>query len=341
MRKTPALFKRHWKKIAALAAVVLIAVLGYFLWYLPSQTQTAETFTVKKGNLKEELTIPGEIDASEHAVLQFQTGGQLAWVGVKEGDIVNKYQGIASLDTRSVQKNLQKALEAYKQDRNAHEQSKDDYDDSTNDEFRRLMENAQASLNSAVLDVELQDLALKYANIWSPIDGLVVRVDSPHVGVNITPNEAEFEIINPSTIFFKATADQTEVSKIKEGDSVDLVLDAFPEDSFKGTVKKIAFVPTVNDSGTNYEIEITIAKGNFGNKYKIGMTGDATFITKKRPNALFVPIKFVKQDGSKKYLTVKSGDKFEKSFVTTGIETDNDVEILSGIKQGDVVVDQK
>lgn len=341
MGKITSLLKRHWKKLVALGAVLLVGFLVYFLWYLPSQAQTAETTTVKQGDLKEELTIPGEIDAEEHAVLQFQTAGQLSWVGVKVGDTVKKYQGVASLDTRSVQKNLQKALEAYKQDRNAHEQSKDDYDDSTNDEFRRLMENAQAGLNSAVLDVELQDLALKYANIWSPIDGLVVRVETPHTGVNIIPSQAEFEIINPNTIFFKATADQTEVSKINEGDAVELVLDAFPEDSFKGTVKKIAFIPTINDSGTNYEVEISMQKGNFGNKYKIGMTGDATFITKERQNALFVPIKFVKQEGSKKYLSVKRGDKIEKSFITTGIETDNDVEVKTGVKKGDVVIDQK
>lgn len=342
MGKITTFFKKHWKKLAILAAVLIGGIALYFFVIAPSQVETAETFTVKKGTLKEELTIPGEIDAEEHAVLQFQAGGQLAWVGVKEGDYVQKYQGVASLDSRTVQKNLQKALEAYKQDRNAFDQTNDDNDAGVDgDPARRIIENAQSDLNSAVLDVELQDLALKYSNIWSPIEGLVVRVDSPHTGINITPNEAEFEIVNPKTIFFKATADQTEVGQLKVGDQVEIVLDAYPEETFKGSVKKIAFIPTVNDSGTNYEIEITLSKDNSDFSYKMGMTGDATFITSQKQNALFVPIKFVNQEGTKKYVSVKRGNTVEKVYVTTGIETDNDIEITSGIKQGDIVVDQK
>src|SRR3990167_2084606 len=56
-----------------------------------------ETYTVKRQALKETATFSGEVDADEKVKLKFQTAGRLAWVGVKEGDIVKPYQGIASL----------------------------------------------------------------------------------------------------------------------------------------------------------------------------------------------------------------------------------------------------
>ena len=94
-----------------LLIVILFLIISGFLLYRNFTSQTkvkkSESTKVKLGTLEEKLTISGSIEADEHATLRFQTSGRLVWVGVKEGDYVKRYQSIASLDKREMQKKLQ------------------------------------------------------------------------------------------------------------------------------------------------------------------------------------------------------------------------------------------
>jgi len=94
--------KRRWY-------VVLIILIGVGFYLYQNRTAQAKKekesiFVVKRQSIKETLSLAGEIQADEHVVLRFQTSGRLAWIGVKEGDVVKKYQTIASLDQREVKK---------------------------------------------------------------------------------------------------------------------------------------------------------------------------------------------------------------------------------------------
>lgn len=338
----PNFLKKHWKKVLVLCAALLVGFLLYRQFFA-SQSQNLESAKVKRGTLEETLTISGQVNADQKADLQFQTGGQLAWVGIKVGDHVEKYQVIASLDQRQLRKTLDKYLQAYKKDRNAFDQTKDTYKDKViTDEIKRTIESSQADLNSSVLDVEIQDLTVKFSNLWTPIDGVVTRIDTPLVGTNITvPSQAIFAVVNPSSIYFSANADQTEVTKLHPGASAQLTLDSYPEQTVGGTVQDLSFTPVQGESGTSYEVKFTFPADNSGHQYKLGMTGDLTFTTAKKDNVLFVPIKFVKSEAGKRYVMVKDGDKTKKAYVTLGLETDNNVEIKSGLKEGQTIISIK
>ena len=90
--------------------VIIFLVIGYIIYQKTTSAQAISkkesTFVVKKQDLEESLTLSGKVDADEHAVLRFQTSGMMSWVGVKEGDYVKKYQGLATLDQRELQKTL-------------------------------------------------------------------------------------------------------------------------------------------------------------------------------------------------------------------------------------------
>jgi RND family efflux transporter MFP subunit len=336
-------------KIKAMLVLLLFLTLGYVVYnnfFSQVNIKKTESAKVKRGDLKEETTISGEIAADEHITLRFQTSGRLTWVGVKEGDYIKKYQGIASLDQRQLKKTLEKYLNTYVNERYDFEQTHDDYwqeqyalSDGLKREAERIIKKSQNDLNSTVLDVELQNLSLEYANLWSPIEGLVVRVDTPFASVNITPAQAEFEIINPQSIYFSATVDQTEVIKLKEKMKGQLTLDSYPEKNLRGEIKNISFTPKTGETGTVYEIKFSINKANKDYQYRIGMTGDLTFTTKKIKNVLYLPIKFIKSANGKKYVDlVKNGSKV-KTYITTGMETDNLIEITSGLSEGELVYD--
>ncbi|OGG32145.1 hypothetical protein A3I80_02065 [Candidatus Gottesmanbacteria bacterium RIFCSPLOWO2_02_FULL_40_10] len=340
-------FRKRFVAIMILGLAGLTVLFIRRQYFTVKQDYKSETHVkVKSGSLKEELTISGEIDAEEKITLRFQTSGRLNWIGVKEGDYVRKYQAIASLDKRDVEKNLKKKLLAYMNERWDFEQTHDDYSvrgrqlyqvPGLTDEERRILDKAQFDLESTVLDVEIQNLAVEYANLWTPIAGIVTRIGSPYAGTNITPAQAEFEIINPDSVFFSALADETEVIKIMEGTTGELVLDAYPDNLFNGKVKKVSFIPKTGESGTVYTVKFQFNDNNTDYRFRMGMVGDVTFETGSRKNVLVLPNKYIKTENGEKHVFVKRGDKIEKNKITTGLETDSDSEIKSGVKKGDLV----
>jgi len=329
------------KRIKSILLVIIITILIIAGWqnFSLQQEKKQETAKVKRGTLEEKLTISGTIDVEEMATLRFQTSGRLTWVGVKEGDYVKKYQAIASLDQREVRKTLEKYLNTYSSERRDFDQTIiDDYKDKViTDAIKRAKEKAQFDLNSAVLDVELKNLAIEFSNLWTPIEGIVTKILAPYAGVNITPATAEFEIVNPKTVYFSANADQTEVVKLAEGKQGELVLDAYPDATVNGSIKTISFIPKSGETGTVYSVKFVFWEDNSTYKYRIGMGGDLTFILERKEDVLYLPIKFVKSEDGKKYVQVKQGNKMEKVTVEVGMETDNNIEITSGIKANDKV----
>lgn len=329
------------KKIVLILLIMTIVFLGYT--FLRPKGKEAKTYKVVKKNIKEELTFSGKIDAQEKAILSFQTSGRLAWVGVKEGDWVKKFQGIASLDQKDLKNRLDKYLNIYTKQRNNFEQGKDDYektwttasDKEVANYVKRILENNQYDLNNAVLDVEYQNFILQNAYLWSPIEGIVTKVEVPIAGVNITPTNAEFEIVNPKTIFLSALADQTEVINLKEGMKGKIIFDAYPNEEIDGSIYYISYAPETNETGTVYQIKISF---NSKMKLRLGMTADITFVLKERKNVIALPKSYLKNDKKGNYVQLKINKQIKKQYVKTGEEINDQVIINSGLKINDLIV---
>ena len=345
MKKIMNFIKKRWYLILG----VIIVLLVIFTRSQSSPTNNGknpQTYKIKKETLKETLSLSGEIGAEEKVNLKFQTSGRLIWVGVKEGDYVKKYQTIASLDQRDLKNRLTKYLNTYAIQRNTFEQTKDDdwndqyaLSQSIRDEAKRLLENNQYNLNNAVLDVEYQNLTVEYANLWTPIEGIVTRVDIPFSGVNITPATAEFEIINPKTIYLSVTAEQSDVVLLKVGMEGEIVFDAYPDKTFTGVIDYISFAPKTGETGTVYQVKLILDKSGQELPLKLAMTGDVEFVLSEKKNVLSVPVQFVKKDSKGDYLTRERKGKKEKIYVKRGEEFDSKVEIKNGLEVGDIVYD--
>ncbi len=326
--------------------VILIVGVGIYFYNQQSVAAKKEKeslYTIKREDLRETLSLSGEIQADEHVILRFQTSGRLAWVGVKEGDRVKKYQGVASLDQRDVQKRMQKALNDYAKERNDFDQSGDDNsrvgDQPTREAgnaMKRLLEKAQYDLTNSVLDVELQDLAREYSYLYSPIEGIVIRADSKFPGVNITPTGAEFEIVNPETLYFSFTADQTEVVKLKEGQKGELVFDSFPDSKVMGEIEYLSYTPKSGETGTVYEGRMKLLGENLS-KYRFGMTGDVSFVLSEKYNVVSIPSNYVLSDAKGTYVEKKVMGKPVKTYIKVGAEIDTVYEVLKGLSENDQI----
>lgn len=331
--------KNKWWLILVVIGLILLA--GRYFFSSARDKEKKEYQVVRK-DLKEELSLSGQIDAEEKVILRFQTSGRLAWVGVKEGDYVKKYQAIASLDQRDLKNRLDKYLNTYVKQRMSFEQTKDDYwqkqydlSETIRHKAERILEQNQMDLNNSVLDVEYQSLLLEYANLWSPIEGVVTRVDTPVAGVNITPAGAEFEIVNPKTLYFSATADQTEVVNFFEGKKGKIVFDSYPEDEVEAEVYWISFSPKKGETGTVYQLKI---KFDFNKPLKIGMSGDVNFITKELKNVITIPPTYLKKDKKGDYVNVLEKGKTGKRYVKKGEEIEGEVVIREGLDEGEIII---
>ncbi|MCX6792189.1 MAG: hypothetical protein NT149_04085, partial [Candidatus Gottesmanbacteria bacterium] len=193
------------KRLIICGIVIAVFIIGIAVWR-SSTNKTAngdiQTATVTRKVFVKSVSSSGKSKANKSAELKFQTSGKLTWVNVAEGDTVTAFQAIAGLDVREVQKNLEKALVDYSNQRNDFdEMQKVTYhgiqnpDAALNDTAKRILETNQWDLNKAILDVELKHLALEYATLVTPIAGIVAHIDTPVPGVNITPATAVFEIV--------------------------------------------------------------------------------------------------------------------------------------------------
>ncbi|MCA9372195.1 efflux RND transporter periplasmic adaptor subunit [Candidatus Woesebacteria bacterium] len=337
------ILKKRWYLI-----FIIIAIGGFLLYrYNKQKTQAQERkrYTVTREDLKETLALSGAIDAEEHVLLHFQTAGRLSWVGVKEGDTVKQYQGIASLDQRQLQKTLEKYLNTYEKNRYTFEQTNDDNQDDIVDlskevrtEAERVLKQSQLDLNNTVLDVELQSIAKEYSYLYTPIAGVVTRADADVAGVNVSVTDM-YEVVNPDTIDFSLSADQTEVVDLVEGQTGSITLDAFPDQSFTGTIAKIGFAPRTDETGTVYDVRMDL-DGADVSQLRLGMTGDVEFVIGDAPNSLFVPFEYLIEENDKDYVMLEKQDgTLEKTVITVGKEYDQGIEVTSGLSEGDVIVE--
>jgi len=184
-------------------------------------------------------------------------------------------------------------------------------------------------------------MAIKESTLVSPISGVVTDIEQPLTGTNITPANATFTIVNPNSIYFRSEIDQEDVSKIKVGQKATITLDSFPDSSFDSEITYISFVPVTGQSSTVYEVRFKLALDNQDLSYRLGMDGEARLTLKEENDALVIPLSALNDDGQS-YVWLKNTDgKLNKKYVSTGIENEDEIQILEGLNINDSVVIQK
>lgn len=339
---------RHWKVI--LVFIVAFAVGAFFLQKkiaLSDDSSQVSTHTVKKQTFTKTISSSGKTKAKIEADLKFQTSGKLIWVGVKEGDAVRKGQIIAQIDSRDVAKSLQKTMKDYLIERSDFEESwRDNWPAAAESheqithapthELRVLLEKNQWNLEKAVLDVELKHLALEYASLVSPIAGVVTHIDTPIAGVNITPATAVFTVVDPSNIVFEANIDEVDVGMLTEGQKAIVSLDAYPDQTFDGAIRRISIAAETSAGGaTVFPVEIQMTSVS---AIRVGYNGDVKVDILNIPDTIQIPLVALREDETAKYVYKKKGKNYEKVTVVTGQSNEDSVIIESGITEGDEIV---
>ncbi len=305
---------------------------------------------VERAAINSTLTVTGTIAAlpNQDVKVSAVVPGRIVSMEVAEGDRVEQGQVLARLDDRAFRDPIRQAEAVVAQAQANLENSRLNRD-RQEDLFqrgvaaRKEVEDArtQVSVNEAALHQAEAQLAqakllLSRTEIRAPLAGTVVkRFTSVGEQVDGTAAQPLFEIANLSVAELFSNVPAVYLGKIQVGQSLDILSDSFPGKKFVGRV--VAVSPAI-DPATNLGL-VRIRISNPGGQIRLGMFLSAQLPLETHANALLVPSQAVYRDqnGQPRVYRVQ-GEEAEAVPVKLGIETQDRVELLSGVQAGDTVI---
>ena len=316
------------KKIWVPALLIIIAGAGYYFWPKP-KAEPIQTVEVKLGEVKSIISSSGTLEGTDSADLRFKISGKLAYLDAKVGERVEKGDLIAGLDTQDLVINLQQARNTFTAKDAAAKRVEDDVKDNDGDEnFTQREERtaAQKARDNAYDDIKAAQRAFQDAAIYSPLSGIVVKAD-PNPGQVVSAADTIIRIVDDSQYVFEAEVDESDLGRIKYGQTADVSLNSYPDQKFKASVSEITPTTQTTDSGATVVI-VKLALGKPAINFVSGLNGQADIITDQVSNVPVIPLEAL-MDNDEVY--IKKGEIYEKIKVVTGLKSDTEVEIKSGL----------
>ncbi len=297
--------KSSYKKILIIAGIIAALVLIWFLFIKKREEPVVlQTQKPAKGYIAQSVTATGRIEPVDTVTVGTQVSGIIKYVYADFNSKVKKGQLIAELDKSLLQATVDQAkgtlLNAQSQlvfaQNNFGRQnllfktdaiSKADYDTALN-----TLNAAKASVKSAEAQVRSAEKNLSYADIYSPIDGVVLNR-------NVSVGQTVAASFSTPTLFVlakditkmevEANVDEADIGDVKAGNRSSFTVDAFINDQFAGTVEDIRLHPSVSSNVVTYTTIINAPNDDM--KLKPGMTASIIIYTKEVNNALLIPAK--------------------------------------------------
>jgi RND family efflux transporter MFP subunit len=202
---------------------------------------------------------------------------------------------------------------------------------------------AQAAVDQACVAMDQAQLHLKKATLTAPADSTVatLRIEP---GEWASPGQPVIVLSDLAAMEVDVNLDETDVAEVMVGQNARLMVDAFPGVELTGEVTTIAPVAQVQAGVVLYPVTIRLKLAEPSTDagrlptLRAGMTADVTIITANREDALIVPLRAVKTEGEHAYIDRLVGGQVERAEVKLGMMTETEVEVTSGVTEGDVVV---
>lgn len=200
------------------------------------------------------------------------------------------------------------------------------------------IEQAAIDLQRAELELERQELTLEDAVLRAPFSGVVADINL--VEGELPPSDsAAMLLLDNSEFFVELEVDETDVVDLELDQAVELTFDALPGEVIEGRVTRINPTPTDNDQVVTYSIRVTLQEGR--DLVRTGMSATGLVIVDELDDVLTVPTRFIRIDRATQqaFATIETADgDFEEVPVELGLRNDTQVQIVSGLDEGDSIV---
>ena len=305
-------------------------------------------------DIKSTVSATGTIRPVDSVEVSSKITARLKTVEVKENDEVKAGQVVATLDAKDYAAKRDQAQ--YKVTNTQAEYERIRYLYSIGADTEKQLEDAQMNYDTAVSALSQAESDASETNILAPMDGTVVgepkTVGTMAVATSDNPTVI-MRIADLSTKKIMAKVDETDIGSVKVGQSATFTVDAYTDKTFTARVTKISQTDTANtwDTSTSSSSAstsssaaviyyyVTLEVDDPENLLLPAMTARVEINTADKPGALVVPISTLKTDANGSYVIVRNPDgSQENRYVQAGIYSDDYVEILSGLSEGEEVV---
>ena len=192
---------------------------------------------------------------------------------------------------------------------------------------------AQAQKDAVEAQIVSAQKSLEDASVTSPISGTVSACTVTEDTLLSTAGGAPFTIIDTSKVNLSVGVSEQIINSLHSGDAVQVTVSSASSEPFEGVIKTVS--PAAGQTGT-YEIKVELS--NPDGMLKPGMFAEVVFTKEKRENTIVLPRSAVLSDAEQEYVFVENSGTVQKIVVQTGIDNGDEIEIVSGLSQGDRVV---
>ena len=360
--------KKLSKVWLVVAVLIIVAIVAWALSGSKKEEQISfETAAVAPANIMNSITATGTIEPVTSVTVGTQVSGIVSKLYVDYNSVVKKGQVIAELDKTNLMSQLNSAKTQL-----ATAQSQLNYQTTNFNRYKTLYQKglvaaddfdsaklsytqAKEQVAAAKEEVQRAQTNLGYATITSPIDGIVLS-KSVEEGQTVAASFSTPELFtiaqDLTNMQVVADVDEADIGDVKEGERVSFTVDAYPDDTFEGTVKQVRQEATTTNNVVTYEVVISAPNADL--KLKPGLTANVTIYTAERKGVLsvqskalrFTPqketvgkMKIVDQTGNaKNKVWTIEGNSIVAHKVNIGMTDGTNTQILNGISAGVKVV---
>jgi RND family efflux transporter MFP subunit len=287
--------------------------------------------TVQKKELERNLEMVGTINGANDVAVVSEATGRVLDTYAKVGDYKSQGSVLIQLDGELKLAALKTAEVNYEKAKNDYERYQSLYDQKSITISQ--LEAAKLNFQSAESQLTLAKREYNDTKITSPISGVVTArmVDK---GDYVKRDNVVVQVVDISTLKVKLNVAEKDAFKLKPGDEVAVTTDVYPGVTFKG---KIETISDQADNAHTYPVEITLPNSK-EHPLKGGMFGRIMFTSIKNNESVIIPREaLVGSVRDAKVFVVKNGIASERSVVI-GSTSDNMLEVLSGLKEGEQIV---
>ena len=192
--------------------------------------------------------------------------------------------------------------------------------------------------------------AVTNQTVTSPIAGLVTAVDSAN-GNSGQSAKSSVTVTDMSTMKVKVSVDELDITSVAAGQKATIKFDALSTKTFTGVVESAAQTGTTTSNVTTYDVVVSVAAPT---GVRLGMNAAVTIAIQSKDNAIVIPEEALVESNSKKYVrvsdttssngaptsTVSTASASKLVEITTGIETEDYIEVTKGVTAGQTVLVQ-
>lgn len=266
------------------------------------ESVTLETVTVGPGNLSETVTATGTLESVTSVDVGTQVTGIISQLYADYNSIVKKGELIAEIektildaDLRSAEANVESAKLTYDYNLTNFNRDKALYEKQLISEYEYQTSKKDLQVSKAAYDKALADRVraaknLNYAEIYSPIDGIVISREV-EVGQTVVSNMSVanlYTIADLDNMQVVGNVDEADIGQVKVGQHVTFSVDAYPDLLFEGSVTQVRLNPTTESNVVTYEVIVSTT--NPDHKLIPGLTANLTIYVMEENDVLLLPV---------------------------------------------------